>query len=42
MQARDTAFVEIQPKILYFGTPVVLLSARNEEGSPNLAPMSSC
>ena len=31
----------IEPKILYFGTPVVLLSTRNEDGSPNLAPMSS-
>jgi len=31
----------IQPKILYFGTPVVLLSTLNEDGSPNLAPMSS-
>jgi flavin reductase (DIM6/NTAB) family NADH-FMN oxidoreductase RutF len=42
MQALDTAFIEIQPKILYFGTPVVLLSTRNEDGTPNLAPMSSC
>src|SRR5579859_171230 len=31
----------IEPKILYFGTPVVLISTRNEDGSPNLAPMSS-
>ncbi|SEO36342.1 flavin reductase family protein [Actinacidiphila rubida] len=31
----------IEPGILYFGTPVVLLSTRNEDGSPNLAPMSS-
>jgi flavin reductase (DIM6/NTAB) family NADH-FMN oxidoreductase RutF len=27
--------------ILYFGTPVVLISTRNEDGSANLAPMSS-
>lgn len=33
--------VAIEPKILYFGTPVVLLSTLNEDGSPNLAPMSS-
>src|SRR5690349_6951034 len=31
----------IQPKILYFGTPVVLISTLNEDGSANLAPMSS-
>ncbi len=31
----------IEPTILYFGTPVVLLSTLNEDGSANLAPMSS-
>jgi flavin reductase (DIM6/NTAB) family NADH-FMN oxidoreductase RutF len=31
----------IEPKLLYFGTPVVLISTLNEDGSPNLAPMSS-
>ena len=31
----------VTPRILYFGTPVVLLSTRNEDGSPNLAPISS-
>ncbi|GAA2813540.1 flavin reductase family protein [Crossiella cryophila] len=31
----------IHPKILYFGTPVVLLSTENPDGSTNLAPMSS-
>lgn len=31
----------VEPSILYFGTPVVLLSTRNEDGTPNLAPMSS-
>jgi flavin reductase (DIM6/NTAB) family NADH-FMN oxidoreductase RutF len=31
----------IEPAILYFGTPVVLVSSLNEDGSPNLAPMSS-
>ncbi|MEW9553954.1 flavin reductase family protein [Nonomuraea sp. NPDC050783] len=33
--------VRIEPNILYFGTPVVLISTANEDGSPNLAPMSS-
>lgn len=31
----------IAPKILYFGTPVVLLTSVNADGSANLAPMSS-
>jgi flavin reductase (DIM6/NTAB) family NADH-FMN oxidoreductase RutF len=31
----------VEPAILYFGTPVVLVSTLNEDGSPNLAPMSS-
>ncbi|MFE4663495.1 flavin reductase family protein [Streptomyces sp. NPDC056716] len=31
----------ITPSVLYFGTPVVLLSTENEDGSFNLAPMSS-
>jgi flavin reductase (DIM6/NTAB) family NADH-FMN oxidoreductase RutF len=30
-----------QPQIMYFGTPVVLISSLNEDGTPNLAPMSS-
>jgi flavin reductase (DIM6/NTAB) family NADH-FMN oxidoreductase RutF len=30
-----------EPAILYFGTPVVLISTQNENGSYNLAPMSS-
>jgi flavin reductase (DIM6/NTAB) family NADH-FMN oxidoreductase RutF len=30
-----------EPNILYFGTPVVLISTTNEDGSYNLAPMSS-
>ncbi|HEX6500485.1 MAG TPA: flavin reductase family protein [Micromonosporaceae bacterium] len=38
----DTArHVTISPKILYFGTPVVLLSTENDDGGANLAPMSS-
>lgn len=31
----------IEPAILYFGTPVVILSTMNPDGSSNLAPMSS-
>ncbi|MBB6145059.1 flavin reductase (DIM6/NTAB) family NADH-FMN oxidoreductase RutF [Silvibacterium bohemicum] len=31
----------IEPSILYFGTPVVLISTRNEDGTINVAPMSS-
>lgn len=31
----------IEPKILYFGTPVTLISSLNEDGSTNLAPISS-
>ena len=31
----------IAPKILYLGTPVVLISTMNQDGSVNLAPMSS-
>jgi flavin reductase (DIM6/NTAB) family NADH-FMN oxidoreductase RutF len=30
-----------EPNILYFGTPVVVVSTVNEDGSYNLAPMSS-
>jgi flavin reductase (DIM6/NTAB) family NADH-FMN oxidoreductase RutF len=33
--------VKSEPAILYFGTPVVLISTVNEDGSYNLAPMSS-
>lgn len=31
----------IDPTVLYFGTPVALISTLNPDGSPNLAPMSS-
>lgn len=33
--------LNVEPSILYFGTPVVLLSTLNEDGTPNIAPMSS-
>ena len=35
------AHLTIKPSILYFGTPVALLSTENADGSANLAPMSS-
>lgn len=37
----SAAHVSITPSILYFGTPVVLISTENEDGSFNLAPISS-
>jgi flavin reductase (DIM6/NTAB) family NADH-FMN oxidoreductase RutF len=33
--------VALDLKVLYFGTPVVLIGSRNPDGSSNLAPMSS-
>ncbi|MDT0341849.1 flavin reductase family protein [Streptomyces litchfieldiae] len=33
--------LDISPSILYFGTPVALLTTLNDDGTPNLAPMSS-
>jgi flavin reductase (DIM6/NTAB) family NADH-FMN oxidoreductase RutF len=33
--------VRVEPSILYFGTPVVLLTTLNPDGTANLAPMSS-
>ncbi|MDO7905556.1 flavin reductase family protein [Paenibacillus sp. JX-17] len=32
---------EINPSILYYGTPVILLSSWNEDGTTNLSPLSS-
>lgn len=34
-------FATIEPKILYFGTPVALISSLNEDDTTNLAPISS-
>jgi|SRR5579872_2660382 len=34
-------FVAISPEILYFGTPVAVISSLNADGSTNLAAMSS-
>ncbi|MBX9606331.1 MAG: flavin reductase family protein [Gammaproteobacteria bacterium] len=41
MSAAPPTTVAIEPAILYFGTPVVLISTQNEDGTSNLAPMSS-
>jgi flavin reductase (DIM6/NTAB) family NADH-FMN oxidoreductase RutF len=41
IQSRQVTTQTIQPKILYFGTPVVLITSLNEDDTPNLAPMSS-
>ncbi|NKY99220.1 flavin reductase family protein [Nocardiopsis alborubida] len=39
--AAPLAHRTIRPRILYFGTPVVLISTVNDDGTPNLAPISS-
>jgi flavin reductase (DIM6/NTAB) family NADH-FMN oxidoreductase RutF len=41
METLQRTHVVTDPAILYFGTPVVLLSTVNPDGSPNLAPISS-
>lgn len=37
----DHVFRTIEPKILYFGNPVALISSLNEDGTTDLAPISS-
>jgi flavin reductase (DIM6/NTAB) family NADH-FMN oxidoreductase RutF len=37
----EPKFDTIAPNILYFGNPVALISSINEDGTPNLAPISS-
>jgi flavin reductase (DIM6/NTAB) family NADH-FMN oxidoreductase RutF len=39
--AAEDDFATITPKILYFGTPVAIVGSANEDGSANLAPISS-
>jgi len=41
MMNSPVATVTVEPAILYAGTPVVLISTMNVDGSSNLAPMSS-
>ncbi|MGC8609531.1 MAG: flavin reductase family protein [Thermoplasmata archaeon] len=38
---RNDEFININPEILYFGTPVVLVSTVDKNGNINLAPISS-
>lgn len=33
--------IPIQPRILYYGTPVALITTINPDGTPNISPMSS-
>jgi flavin reductase (DIM6/NTAB) family NADH-FMN oxidoreductase RutF len=40
-QAAGATHLTIQPSILYFGTPVALVTTRNEDGTTNIGPMSS-
>lgn len=37
----STRHLQIDPSVLYFGTPVSLISTLNPDGTANLAPMSS-
>jgi flavin reductase (DIM6/NTAB) family NADH-FMN oxidoreductase RutF len=39
--AIDHEFVTLTPQILYFGTPVAIISSANPDGTTNLAPISS-
>jgi flavin reductase (DIM6/NTAB) family NADH-FMN oxidoreductase RutF len=39
--ALTNSHFRVEPSILYFGTPVILLTTLNPDGTPNLAPMSS-
>jgi flavin reductase (DIM6/NTAB) family NADH-FMN oxidoreductase RutF len=41
MPRNETGFETITPKILYFGTPVAIVSSANQDGNANLAPLSS-
>jgi len=41
LDTRPAPHRAIEPRIVYPGTPVALLSSTNPDGSPNLAPMSS-
>ncbi|MBS1530105.1 MAG: flavin reductase family protein [Bacteroidetes bacterium] len=37
----NTSYKTIRPKILYFGTPVALITTMDEHGNANIGPMSS-
>jgi flavin reductase (DIM6/NTAB) family NADH-FMN oxidoreductase RutF len=38
---KDIAFTTIEPKILYFGTPVALITTIDDLQTPNIGPISS-
>jgi flavin reductase (DIM6/NTAB) family NADH-FMN oxidoreductase RutF len=40
-QYRTPDNLVIRPSILYFGTPIVLITTCNPDGSANITPMSS-
>ncbi|MHB1787450.1 MAG: flavin reductase family protein [Acidimicrobiales bacterium] len=39
--AKAARTIEVRPRVLYYGTPVVILSTLNPDGSTNIAPISS-
>jgi flavin reductase (DIM6/NTAB) family NADH-FMN oxidoreductase RutF len=41
MSSERHSSIRISPSILYFGTPVALITTLNPDGSPNISPMSS-
>lgn len=41
IQTGEIGFETIAPKILYFGNPIAIISSANQDGSTNLAPISS-
>jgi flavin reductase (DIM6/NTAB) family NADH-FMN oxidoreductase RutF len=41
MSSTEIDYLEVSPKILYFGTPVALVTSMNPDGSVNAAAMSS-
>jgi len=38
---KDNDHIPISPAVLYVGTPIALITTLNEDGSPNISPMSS-
>lgn len=40
-KAAASEHLTISPSVLYFGTPVVLITTLNSDGTPNISPMSS-
>ncbi|WP_372628924.1 flavin reductase family protein [Cohnella sp.] len=37
----ESSHLNIQPKILYYGMPVILVTTLNEDGTTNISPLSS-